>query len=193
MDADHDVPDFVRAWHPSVRRPIIPPDPTTYHEAIHPRAIFELRETPSGEYVSVVPYSCVHCRSVKQTCSRLLPCDRCAKTERPCHVSQPGYQKLPPPKVAKGRKHAPTPISPPISGMSQTPTAPPSKRISASRSNQAITTSSNPRPPKKQKLTHPSSSSAPKKTSKCKENKNKDDGKPLQNISLTVNPESRSG
>ncbi|KAG1897170.1 uncharacterized protein F5891DRAFT_1050741 [Suillus fuscotomentosus] len=76
--------------------------------------------------------------------------------------------------------------------MSQTPTAPPSKRISASRSNQAITTSSNPRSPKKQKLTHPSSSRAPKRTSKCKENKNNDDGKPLQNISLTVNPETRS-
>ncbi|KAG2143759.1 uncharacterized protein EDB93DRAFT_1154574 [Suillus bovinus] len=129
MDVDHDVPDFVRAWHPSVRRPIIPLDPTTYHEAIDPRAIFELRETPSDEYVPVVPYSCVHCRSVKQTCSRLLPCDRCAKTERPCHATQPGYQKLPAPKVTKGRKRAPTSISPPIS---------------ASTSKQPIITSSNP-------------------------------------------------
>ncbi|KAG1845900.1 hypothetical protein DFJ58DRAFT_800196 [Suillus subalutaceus] len=187
IDTDHDVPDFVR-------RPIIPIDPTIYHEAIHPRAIFELRETPSGEYVSVVPYSCTHCRLLKQSCSRLLPCDRCTKTERPCNASQPGYQKLPPPKITKLKKRAPTSVSPPISGMSQTPLAPPSKMIVASRSSQPITTSSNSRSPKKPKLTHPNSSSTPKKTSKCKGNKNKVDGNPLQSIPLKqpVNPETRS-
>lgn len=193
-DADHDVPDFVRAWHPSVRRPIIPIDPTIYHEAIHPRAIFELRETPASEYVSVVPYSCTHCRSLKQSCSRLLPCDRCTKTERPCDASQPGYQKLPPPKVTKLKKRALTSVSPPLSGVSQTAPAPPSKMIVASRSSQLITTFSNPRSPKKPKLAHPSSSSTPKTTSKCKGNKNKDYSNPLQNIPLKqpVNPETRS-
>ncbi|KAG1764110.1 hypothetical protein EDD22DRAFT_463175 [Suillus occidentalis] len=165
VDVDHDVPDFAQAWHPSVRRPIIPLDPTTYHEAIHPRAIFELRETPSGEYVSVVPYSCVYCRSVRQACSRLLPCARCTKAERPCDAIQPGYQKLPPPrKGAKPlRKCAPTPVSPPVSEMSQTPLVPPSKTITASKSSQSMTNPSNPRPPKKPKLTHPSSSSTPPK------------------------------
>ncbi|KAG2346028.1 hypothetical protein BDR05DRAFT_960339 [Suillus weaverae] len=194
IDADHDVPDFVRAWHPSVRRPIIPLDPTIYHEAIHPRAIFELCETPSGKYVSVVPYSCTHCRLVKQSCSRLLPCDRCTKTGRPCHTSQSGYQKLPPPKGAKPRKRASTPVSSPISGMPQTPPAPLSKMTAASRSSQSITTSSNPRPPKKPKLTHPRSSTSPQKTSKCKGNKNKVDDNPLQNIPLKqpVNLETRS-
>lgn len=191
IDADHDIPDFVRAWHPSVRRPIIPPDPTIYHEAIHPRAIFELRETSSGEYVSVVPYSCVYCRSVKQSCSRLSPCDRCTKTDRSCDASQPGYQKLPPPKVTKLKKRTSTPVSPPISEMSHTPSMPPSKMIASSSSQP--TTTSNPRSPKKPKLTHPNSSSTPKKTSKCKGNKNKVDGNPLQSIPLKqpVNPETR--
>lgn len=153
VDVDHDVPDFVQAWHPSVRRPVIPLDPTAYHEAIHPRAIFELRETPSSEYVSVVPYSCVYCRSVKQSCSRLLPCVRCTKTGRPCEATQPGYQKLPPPrKGAKPGKCAPTPVSQPISGMSQTPLVPSSKTITAPKSNQSMTNPSGPRPPKKTKI-----------------------------------------
>ncbi|KAG2364304.1 hypothetical protein BDR07DRAFT_802405 [Suillus spraguei] len=196
IDPDYDVPDFVRAWHPSVRRPIIPPDPTIYHEAIHPRAIFELCETPSGDYIFVVPYSCTHCRSSKQTCSRLLPCDRCTKIDRPCDASQPGYQKLPPPKVTKRRKHALTPVSesPSTSRISQTPPAPPSKMIVASKSSQPIITSSNPRSPKKLKSTHPSSPTTPPKTSKCKGNKNKVDGDPLQNVPLKqpVNLETRS-
>lgn len=194
IDADHDVPDFVRAWHPSVRRPIIPIDPKIYHEAIHPRAIFELCKTPSGEYVSVVPYSCDYCRSVKQSCSRLLPCDRCTKADRPCDASQPGYQKLPLPKVTKLKKRPTASSSPPISGMFQTPPAPPSKTIVASGSSQPITTSSNPRSPKKPKLTHPNSSSIPKKTFKYKGNKNMVDGNPLQNIPLKqpVNPETGS-
>jgi hypothetical protein len=44
-------------------------------------------------------------------------------------------------------------------------------------------------------LTHPNSSSTPKKTSKCKGNKNKVDGNPLQSIPLKqpVNPETRGG
>jgi hypothetical protein len=65
---------------------------------------------------------------------------------------------------------------------------PSSKTITASRSTQSITNPSGPRPPKKPKLTHPSSLSTPK----CK---GKIDGTSLQNIPLKqpVKPETKSG
>ncbi|KAG2141857.1 hypothetical protein DEU56DRAFT_268405 [Suillus clintonianus] len=211
IDADHDsdIPDFVRAWHPSVRRPIIPPNPAIYHEGVHPRAIFELCETPSSEYIYVVSYPCTHCRTLKQFCSRSWPsCDRCARTGRPCNATQPGYQKLPPPKGTNPRKHASITAPPPIPGMSS---ALPSKRAAALRSSQSITTSSNPQspknpkpthssssnppPPKKQRLTHSSPQSASKQTSGCRGNKKKVDGNSPQNKPLKepVNPEARNG
>ncbi|KAG0704566.1 hypothetical protein DFH29DRAFT_910904 [Suillus ampliporus] len=192
-DANHGVPDFVRSWHPSARRPINPPNPAIYHEAIHPRAIFELCETPSGEYVFVVPYSCNHCCSAKKFCSRLRPCDRCTNAGQPCTTSRSGYQKLPPPKWTKHRKRASTP--PPIPGMSRTSSIPSiSKTAAASRPSQSIAPS-NPPPPKKPKLAHSSSLSAPKKSSKCRGDKNKVNANPPQNVPLKepVNPEARNG
>lgn len=84
IDADHDVPHFVQAWHLSVRRPIIPLDSTIHHEAIYPHAIVELRETPSSEYASAVPYSCVYWEST------IL--GKCAATE-----DLPSAGRTPPP------------------------------------------------------------------------------------------------
>jgi len=100
------VPEFVQAWHLSVRRPTTLPPPSTYHECIEPRAIFELREKPSGEYIRVVPHRCTFCSSVSQACSRLPPCNRCSKASRTCIASREGYQVLPPPKVCRPRKRA---------------------------------------------------------------------------------------
>ncbi|KAG1747776.1 uncharacterized protein EDB91DRAFT_1114795 [Suillus paluster] len=194
-NADDDaIPDFVQSWHPSVRRPITSPNPAIYHEAIHPRAIFELRETPSSEYFFVVPYSCTHCCSSKQACSRLRPCDRCTKVGKPCTAYPPGYQKLPPPKGTKPRNRASIPSS--ISGMSRAPSVQsPSEMAAASRADQSITTSSNPPSPKKQKLTHSSSPSPPKKPSKRRGNNKKVDANPPQNVPLkeSIDPEASNG
>jgi hypothetical protein len=149
FDDTSDIPDFTKVWHnTSVRRPITPPHPTTYHECINPRAIFELLESPSNEYIFVVPRSCTTCVLGKAACSRLLPCTRCRRTGRPCHVSNPSYQKLPPPKIQKGGKRASiTKSTPQNSSVSR------SLCKAALRSSQSITNSSDPRPLAKKRKT----------------------------------------
>ncbi|KIK90494.1 hypothetical protein PAXRUDRAFT_151821 [Paxillus rubicundulus Ve08.2h10] len=112
VDASPDIPDFARAWHPSVRRPSKLPDPRSYHEVIDPHAIFELDEDGSTEPVLVVAFSCTFCKSVSQACSRSQPaCTRCSKTGRNCRPSKEGYTRLPRPKVPRpsvtGTKKAP--------------------------------------------------------------------------------------
>ncbi|KAF8839374.1 hypothetical protein BDN67DRAFT_1070101 [Paxillus ammoniavirescens] len=97
-----DIPDFARAWHPSVRRPSKLPDPLSYHEVIDPQAIFELDEDGSTEPILVVPSNCKYCKSVAQACSRSRPtCARCNKAGKDCQPSKQGYTKLPRPKVQK--------------------------------------------------------------------------------------------
>jgi hypothetical protein len=174
------LPDFVQAWNSSVRRPITLPHPDTYHESINPLAIFELRETPSSEYICVVPYRCVYCTSIKQTCSRLLPCARCTNAARPCHASHPGYQKLPPPKVRRSGNRALVTESKP-----QIPSVSRPKRAAALRSSPSIATAPDPGPlAKKPKLTS-TSSLGPRggPSGRGKDGDKVDFGPPPQNVS----------
>ncbi|KAL4065739.1 hypothetical protein V8B97DRAFT_1982678, partial [Scleroderma yunnanense] len=111
-----DIPDFVRAWDASVRRPAILPEPATYHEAIDPSAIFELNVfNAEGHQVTilVVRRPCQYCAQVAQACSRAFPtCLRCTKAKRPCARVMDGYVKLPGPKVSKPRKNKPVESGP---------------------------------------------------------------------------------
>ncbi|OAX38310.1 hypothetical protein K503DRAFT_170143 [Rhizopogon vinicolor AM-OR11-026] len=181
--SDSDIPEFAQSWHPSVRRPIILPQPATYHESINPGAIFELRETPSSEYICVVPYSCVYCISVKQACSRLRPCTRCSNTARSCHAGHKGYQRLPPPKARKLRKLASvTDSTPQTSSVSR-----PKRALAVAPSaTQPVATSSDPPPlAKKLKLAPASLDPPPGRPLKRKEVKEKekvDANPPPQNV-----------
>lgn len=105
------VPEFAQAWHPSVRRPTVLPDPATYDDSIDPDAIFELRKAPSSEYIYVVPRKCVRCTSAKSSCSRLPPCTRCSDAARSCHAGiNESYQKLPLLKASKKHSSVSEPI-----------------------------------------------------------------------------------
>ncbi|KAI6000371.1 hypothetical protein F5J12DRAFT_257512 [Pisolithus orientalis] len=112
MDVDSDIPDSVRRWHPSVRRPTNPPLPSTYHQAIDPWFIFEIdadavkpgRRRHTGAHarsILVVPSRCCYCRSIHQACSRSLPsCARCTQAGRECvPLVMDGYDTLPGPKT----------------------------------------------------------------------------------------------
>ena len=118
LDNPGAVPEFARAWKSapevsSVRRPVILPDPKSYHEAVEPQAIFELDEVQDNgaiETILVVPFSCHRCRSQKQACSRARPaCLRCRNANSSCVALRGGYQRLPRPKVGKssmkGKQH----------------------------------------------------------------------------------------
>ena len=106
---DADIPDIVRAWCTSVRRPVVLPAPNSYHEAISLNAIFELDKSDdegNKKSIFVVPRRCHYCVSVAQACSRMLPtCFRCAKSGRSCIRVGDGYDPLPRPKLSKSRKN----------------------------------------------------------------------------------------
>ncbi|KAF9224259.1 hypothetical protein BS17DRAFT_105572 [Gyrodon lividus] len=111
IDDKHDIPlhipDFARAWNPSVRRPSKLPDKRLYHDVIEPQAIFELdqeREDGSKQPILVVPYRCDFCANVAKTpCSRAWPaCKRCRDAGRSsCKPGKGGYVKLPGPKIPR--------------------------------------------------------------------------------------------
>ncbi|KAH7919450.1 hypothetical protein BV22DRAFT_860702 [Leucogyrophana mollusca] len=112
------IPDFARAWDPSVRRPIHLPDPKEYHSVIDPRSIFELDlDSDSGikKSILVVPRRCTFCARINQACSRLRPtCARCSKAGRKCAVVHPGWDNLPAPKrsISKAKsRFAPEPLT----------------------------------------------------------------------------------
>lgn len=141
MDVDSDIPDSVRRWHPSVRRPTNPPLPSTYHQAIDPWFIFEIdadavkpgRRRHTGAHarsILVVPSRCCYCRSIHQACSRSLPsCARCTQAGRECvPLVMDGYDTLPGPKTGATLtpstgfgNHNPTrgPRQPPVQAQSQ--------------------------------------------------------------------------
>ncbi|KAI6039539.1 hypothetical protein EDC04DRAFT_1699329 [Pisolithus marmoratus] len=112
MDVDSDIPESVRAWDPSVRRPTNPPPPSTYHQVIDPRFIFEIDITDTAQIrptdahaltIFVVPPRCCYCRSVHQACSRGLPsCARCTQAGQECVPVMDGYDTLPRPKIGTG-------------------------------------------------------------------------------------------
>ncbi|KAI6001437.1 hypothetical protein EDD15DRAFT_1680191 [Pisolithus albus] len=113
MDADSDIPENVRAWHPSVRRPTNPPSPSTYDPVIDPRFIFEIgiTDTPpstakaartgpidadNAHSIFVVSPCCRYCRSIHQACSRSLPsCARCMRVGQECVPVMGPYDILP--------------------------------------------------------------------------------------------------
>ncbi|KAI6130775.1 hypothetical protein EDD16DRAFT_1540902 [Pisolithus croceorrhizus] len=119
MDVNSDIPDNVRAWHPSVRRPTNPPSPSTYHRIVDARFIFEIdvsdtlpstakavRTRPTdaqdARTIFVVSPRCCYCRSIRQACSRSLPsCARCTQTGRMCVPVTDGYDTLPGPKTGR--------------------------------------------------------------------------------------------
>ena len=104
-----DIPDIVRAWDTSVRRPTTLPEPGSYHEATDPTSIFELDildDEGNKKSIFVVPPRCQYCVSIAQACSRALPtCLRCTRGGRTCTRVRDGYNVLPRPKLSKGRKN----------------------------------------------------------------------------------------